>query len=102
MSHPSYASGYRHEKRCQAWLVHLGECIRSMMSRGADLILTKNLRRWTVSCKCGAKGKIRYATIREELETHDLCMTATKGDPFPMVHIYAPKFIEICGGEKAE
>lgn len=101
MSHPSYAKGYRHERKCQAWLVHLGQCTRSMMSRGSDLTLTFLNRMWTVSCKCGAKGRIRYKTIKEELEQHDICMTGEDRDPFPMVHLYAPKFIELCGKAEA-
>lgn len=102
MSHPSYAKGYRFERKCQAWLVHLGKCVRSMMSRGADLVLTFLNRNWSVSCKCGAPGKISYRTIKKELEKHDICMTGEDRDPYPMVHLYAPKFIELLGRAEAQ
>lgn len=102
MPNPSYQKGYRFERKCQAWLVHLGECVRSMMSRGADLVLTFLLRRWTVSCKCGARGRISYRIIKQELETHDICMTGEDRDPYPMVHLYAPKFIELLGKAEAK
>lgn len=102
MSHPSYAKGYRHERKCQAWLVTIGECVRSMMSRGADLILVFALRRWSVSCKCRAKGKLTYRLIKKELETHDICMTGEDYDPFPMVHMYAPKYVEMMGKAEAK
>jgi hypothetical protein len=97
----SYQKGYRFERKAQAWLVHLGHCARSMMSRGADLTLTFNLREWSVSCKCTAAGKLRYKTIKEELEKQDICMTGEDRDPYPMVHMYAPKFVEILGKAEA-
>ena len=102
MSHPSYAKGASFERKCQAWLVHLGECVRSTMSRKPDLTLTASFRRWAVSCKKIAKGKMRYRVIRTELEDHDICMTAEDYDPFPMVHMYAPKFIELCAKAAAQ
>src|SRR4051812_23761939 len=70
MSHPSYAKGYRFEKKVQAWLAHLGKCTRSMMSRGADLTLTWGLREWKVSCKCREKSLCKL--IDAELEGNDM------------------------------
>ena len=103
MSHRSYAKGYRFERKVQAWLVHLGQCARSFMSRGADLILTRpNFSIWPVSCKCRAKGKITYSMIKEELEKHAICATGEDRDPFPMIHMWMPQFIELVGRAEAQ
>jgi hypothetical protein len=94
LSHPSYAKGYRFEKKCQAWLVHLGGCARSMMSRGSDLTLTRNLREWKFSCK--AREKSICKMIDRELETHDgIIWGYDRG--IPIVAMPLPKLIELVG-----
>ena len=88
MSHPSYAKGYRFEKKVQAWLVHLGGCVRSMMSRGSDLTLTRNLRQWTVSCKCRKKGKaLSVAALKKECEAHDFVVL---GEDYEVPFFFGP------------
>lgn len=98
MSHPSYAKGYRFEKKVQAWLVHIGECTRSMMSRGADLTLVRNFARWKVSCKCRAKG-LKF--IGDQLEEHDIFAFGADRE-IPIVAMHLPKFIELVGKAEAE
>lgn len=99
MPNPSYQKGYRFEKKVQAWLVHLGTCVRSMMSRGADLTLERSLRRWTVSCKCKEKSICKL--IDTELETKDLFIHGYDRG-IPIVSMLLPKFVEFTGGEKLE
>lgn len=98
MSHPSYAKGYRFEKKVQAWLVHLGECARSMMSRGADLTLTYSLRKWSVSCKCRAN---KFGFLYDELEEHDILALGADRQ-MPIICMLAPKFIEMMGKAEAQ
>ena len=92
MSHPSYAKGYRFEKKVQAWLVHLGKCTRSMMSRGADLTLLYSLREWKVSCKFRAKSISKL--IDDELELNDLVVHGHDRG-IPVVSMHLPKFVEM-------
>ena len=94
MSHPSYAKGYRFEKKVQAWLCHLGGCVRGFMSRGADLVLTRNLREWKVSCKCREESICKL--IDKELETHDAFVWGYDRG-IPIIAMLLPKFIEIAG-----
>jgi hypothetical protein len=94
MSHPSYAKGYRFEKKVQAWLVHLGGCVRSMMSRGSDLTLTRNLRNWTISCKCREKSICKM--IDAELEKHDFIVWGYDRG-VPIIAMPLPKLIELIG-----
>lgn len=103
MSNSSYQKGKRLEKKAEAWLQVLDpSCHRSFMSRGADLTFQWMLRFWKGSCKSYAKGKMRYRLIRDELETHDFCITQEDGDPFPMYHAWMPKQIEMLGKAEAE
>ena len=95
MSHPSYAKGYRFEKKVQAWLVHLGKCTRSFMSRGADLVLLWLLREWKVSCKSRSKSICKM--IDDELEHNDLFVHGCDHG-IPIVSMHLPKFIEFVGG----
>jgi hypothetical protein len=97
----SYQKGTRFENKILKLLTRLGECTRSFMSRGADLTLTFSLRKWSVSCKCGKPGKIGYSAIKRELETYDICVTSEDRDPYPMVHLYMPKFLEMMGDAEA-
>lgn len=98
MSHPSYAKGYRFERKVQAWLVHLGRCTRSFMSRGADLALLRNFRSWSVSCKCRKDDPAKF--ISDQLEKHDLVVWGWDRS-IPIVAMHLPKFIEICGEAEA-
>lgn len=98
MSHPSYAKGYRFEKKVQAWLVHLGRCIRSMMSRGDDLTLLFANRNWSVSCKCRAN---KFKFIYDELENADIVALGADRQ-FPIIAMLAPKFIELVGKAEAQ
>jgi hypothetical protein len=99
MPNASYQKGYRFEKKVQAWLVHLGTCVRSMMSRGADLTLERGLRRWTFSCKC-KEGSI-CKLIDRELENNDFFVWGYDRG-IPLIAMTLPKFVEFCGGEKIE
>lgn len=97
MSHPNYARGYRHEKKCQAWLVHLGKCVRSFMSRGSDLTLTRNLREWSFSCKQRKPGKaLSVNALKKECETHDFVLVGEDRD-IPFIFGPLPKLIELIG-----
>jgi hypothetical protein len=93
MPNPSYQKGYRFEKKVQAWLVQLGKCTRSMMSRGADLTLLWSLREWKVSCKSREKSICKL--IDSELETSDLMIFGCDRG-IPIVAMHLPKFIEFC------
>jgi hypothetical protein len=99
LSHPSYAKGYRFEKKVQAWLVHLGKCVRSMMSRGADLTLTRNMREWKISCKCRESSPCKM--IDRELETADFIVWGYDRG-IPIIAGPLPKLVEFCGIEDAE
>ena len=99
MPNRNYLKGKRLEKDTEAWLQLLDpECKRSFMSRGADLLFRWLRRLWKGSCKSGKRGTISLAKIRKELEDYDFCVTKESYvDPFPMFHIYAPKFAEMLG-----
>jgi hypothetical protein len=104
MPNANYLKGVRLENKLKAWLSPLDPaCHRNFMSRGADVIFRWLLRLWSWSCKSGKRGSISMAKIRAELETHDGCCTyETHADPFPMVHLYVPKFVEMLGRAEAE
>jgi hypothetical protein len=94
MSHPSYAKGYRFERKCLAWLAHLGDCTRAFMSRGADLTLIRGLRSWKFSCKCREKSPCKL--IDDELEKNDgFIWGYDRG--IPIVAMPLPKFVEFIG-----
>jgi hypothetical protein len=97
MPNRSYQKGYRFERKVQAWLAHLGECTRSMMSRGADLTLTFSLRKWSVSCKCRAN---KFGFIYNELETNDIVALGADRQ-MPIICMLAPKFLELMGKAEA-
>jgi hypothetical protein len=97
MPNRSYQKGYRFEKKVQAWLVHLGHCARSMMSRGADLTLTFQLRDWSISCKCRAN---KFGFIYDELENADIVALGADRQ-LPIIAMLAPKFIELLGKAEA-
>lgn len=78
------------------------ECKRSFMSRGVDVVFNWLWRRWRFSCKRGKPKSISLGKIKKELETHDGCFTYEDRDPFPMVHLYSPKFIEMLGCAESE
>ena len=99
MSHPSYAKGYRFERRTQAWLVHLGHCTRSMMSRGADLTLLRHLRNWTISCKCRKDDPCKF--ISGQLENHDAVVWGWDRS-IPIIAMHLPKFVELVGQAEAQ
>lgn len=102
MSHPSYAKGYRFEKRVQAWLVHLGRCIRSLGSKGSDLKVLRGLRVWTFSCKKRQRGKgITIREIKAECEKYDFCIEAEDRD-VPWFHGPLPKVVEFARAELGE
>jgi hypothetical protein len=102
MPNPSYQKGYRAEKKAQAWLVHLGKCVRSMMSRGADLVLLWLRREWNFSVKC--RAKLSDFTVRQlvtECEKNDFCIfSEDRGIQYVLGPL--PKFIEFCGKAEAE
>lgn len=96
MPNSNYKKGYRFEKKCQAWLVHLGECVRAFGSRGDDLVLTHGLRRWTFSCKARKSSPCKL--IDDELEKHDgFIWGYDRG--IPIIAMPLPKFVEFCGEE---
>jgi hypothetical protein len=95
MPNRKYQKGYRFEVRCQAWLAHLGECVRAFGSRGADLTLTRNLRRWTFSCKKRAQGSgITMKEVKTECEKYDFCIEAEDRD-VPWIHGPLPKLVQL-------
>jgi hypothetical protein len=104
MPNRSYQKGYRFERKVQAWLAHLGECTRSMMSRGADLTLTFSLRKWSVSCKCRANAfKFVYDELSKEYEdgtTPDILALGADRQ-LPVICMLAPKFLELMGKAEA-
>lgn len=97
MSHPSYAKGYRAERKALAWFAHLGDCTRSFMSRGADLILLRNLRQWKISVKC--RKKLSDMTVKQlvaECETNDFVVfSEDRGIQYILGPL--PKYVELCG-----
>lgn len=99
MSHPSYAKGYRFERRAMEWFSKLGTCSRSMMSRGADLTLIRNFQRWKISCKCREKDPSKF--ISDQLEIHDLVVWGWDRS-IPVVAMHLPKFVELVGRAEAE
>ncbi len=102
MPNPAYQKGKRLEVKTKAWFSTLDPgCLRSFMSRGADVTFQWLLRLWTISCKSGRPKSISLGKIKGELETYDICVTNEDHDPFPVVHIYMPKFIEILGRAEA-
>jgi hypothetical protein len=99
----SYQKGKRLEVKAAAWLSTLDpQCKRSFMSRGVDIAFRWLLRTWSVSCKCGQVKSISLGKIKKELENHDFCITHEDRDPFPIVHGYLPKFVEVLGRSEME
>jgi hypothetical protein len=98
MPNKSYQKGYRFETRVKAWLLHLGGCERSYGSRGSDLWLTRNLRRWAFSCKYRTKKsttpKFSLTRLMEELEKHDFVVWGEDRE-VPIIAGPLPKFIEL-------
>jgi hypothetical protein len=99
MSAPSYAKGYRFERKVMAWLCHLGDCSRSFMSRGSDLILERLLRRWTFSCKVREKSPCKM--IDDELEKHDFFVWGYDRG-IPIIATTLPKFVEFHGAVNSD
>jgi hypothetical protein len=97
MSHPSYAKGYRAERKALAWLAHLGDCTRSFMSRGSDLKLLRQLRYWTFSVKCRAKlSDLTVKQLVAECEGNDFCIfSEDRGIQYAIGPL--PKLVEFCG-----
>jgi hypothetical protein len=96
MPNPNYQKGYRFEKKAQAWFVHLGRCVRSFMSRGADLVLTRGLREWGISCKC--RAKISDFTLKQllaECEKRDFCVFGADRETQWFLGP-VPKVVELC------
>jgi hypothetical protein len=93
VANKSYQKGYRFEKKVQAWLAHLGTCTRAFMSRGADLMLDRRLRRWTFSCKCREESICKL--IDKELESADFFVWGYDRG-VPIVAGPLPKLVELC------